>query len=178
MKNLNICDLGNTYLKYFQIMIHNKYFTFFCENPLKTYNKAKKYFRKIKTRFKINFCKTNRSKIIDFTSFDIIWKDKYDSPRHELNPRIQLSLFNYIHFTLEFILSKYDLENMVCWESMLNWLFYNKNLQESINISSGWTQHNSETNKEEYIDFVILKPEFQIKYNNNELEHIFYESKT
>lgn len=159
-------------------MIHNKYFTFICENPLKTYNKAKKYFRKIKTKFKISFYKNNCSKIIDFTSFDITWKDKYNSPRHEFNPRIQLSLFNYIHFVLEFILSKDDLENMVCWESILNWLFYNKNLQESINITSGWTRYNPETGKNEYIDFVILKREFQIKYDNNELEHIFYESKT
>lgn len=154
----------------------SNYFYFYWSNPLKTYNKAKKYFRKIITKFKINACKSNYAKIIDFTSFDITWKDKYNSPRHEFNPRIQLSLFNYIHFTLEFLLSNDDFENMVCWEAMLNWLFYDKNLQEAVNESTGWTKYNPKTGKNELIEFTVLKDSLQIQYDNNELEHIIYEN--
>jgi hypothetical protein len=65
---------------------------------------------------------------------------------------------------------------MVCWEAMLNWLFYDKNLQEAVKESTGWTKYNPKTGKNELMEFKVLKDSLQIQYDNNELEHIFYES--
>ena len=96
-------------------MVYNEYFDICVENPLKSYNKIKKYFKALKPRFKIGFYKGNGSKILMLNSFDITWKDKWNTPRHEINPRISISLFNYIHINIDFTLKEDSMNDMVYW---------------------------------------------------------------
>lgn len=159
-------------------MINNKYFDIYVENPLKSYNKIKKYFKALKPRFNIGFYKGNGPKILMLNSFDIAWKDKWNTPRHEINPRIAISLFNYIHINIEFTLKEDSMNDMVYWEAALYWLHYKKSLHRAVKNATGWTQYNEQTKKYEPIPFQILKEPFQTMYNNHNLPIIKYEDTT
>lgn len=153
----------------------NKYFDIYIENPLKTYNKIKKYFLPLKPKFSWSFGKGNKAKILDINSFDVCWKDKWNSPRHEWNPRIMISLFNYIHLYIDFTLDDGGITDMVYWEIVLTWLYYGKDLAKAVKLSSGWSQYNKDIESYELMRFEVLKPEYQQLYNNNELPKIIYE---
>lgn len=159
-------------------MIRNKYFDLYWENPFKTYNKIKKYFKPIKPKISLNCYKSSCAKILEFNSFDVLWKDKYDSPRHEQNPRITISIFNYIHIMINFNMSDESLDDMVYWEAALNWLYYNLSLSKSIDESIGWSQYNEETKEYNPIKFELLKEPWQSMYINKTLKEIMYESTT
>ena len=156
-------------------MIYNKYFDIFVENPLKSYNKIKKYFKPLKPVFTIGFHKSKESKILKLNCFDVAWKDKWNSPRHELNPRISISLFNYIHIIIEFTTKEDSISDTVYWEAALYWLYYNKSLHRAVKNAVGWTQYNETTKRYEPIPFVLLKEPYQTMYNNHELPIIKYE---
>jgi hypothetical protein len=157
-------------------MIQNKYFDIYLENPLKTYKKIKKYFLPLKVKIEINFGKSNKAKIFELNSFDVLWKDKYNTPRHEFNPRIMLSLFNYIHLYVWFNVED-SLSDMVYWESALTWLYYDRGLCDSVKECTGWTQFNEE-GEEEFIKFKLLKEPYQTLLENNKLKNIKYENTT
>lgn len=154
----------------------NRYFDIYWENPLKTYNKIKKYFKPIKPEFQWSFGKRNSVSILELTAFDLTWKDKWRTPRHEFNPRIYFSLFNYIHLYISWTIGDDSMNDMVYWEAALYWLYYDKSLQESIKDSMGWTQYNKSTDTYEPIVFKILKEPFQTMYENNELNNCYYEN--
>lgn len=154
----------------------NKYFDIYIENPFKTYNKVKKYFIPLKPKFAWCFGKRNKSKILNINSFDIFWKDKWNSPRHEYNPRIMISLFDYIHLYIDFTLDDRGITDMVYWEAILDFIYYNKNLQNA--CAAGWSEFNEETQSYEKMTFVILKEPYQTQYINNELTNIYYENTT
>ena len=114
----------------------------FYGSPLRTWRKAKKYFRFPDIKFHLitypySYYKFNWYDFLHIS--DIIWKDKYNSPRHEGNPYIIINLFNLIQFQWEFgrwINNKdYSLEY---WESLLYYTKYNKSILESLNYSI-WT---------------------------------------
>lgn len=149
----------------------NKYFDFYWENPLKTYNLVKKYFRDIKPKFQWGFGKRCKAKILELNAFDLTWKDKWNSPRHEYNPRIFFSLFNYIHLYIEWTLGD-SMEDMVYWEAILDWMYYGKNLQEA--CTNGWAQYNKELDEYEHLIFTVLKEPYQTMYNNKELKNWYY----
>lgn len=152
-----------------------KYFDFYLENPLRTYNKVKKYFKPIKLKWELFFGKSNKAKILELNSFDVLWKDKYNTPRHELNPRIMLSLFNYIHLYIWFNVED-SFNDMAYWESILTWIYYNEGLCDSIKECTGWIQFNEE-GEEEFIKFKLLKEPYQTLFENNKLENIKYEKR-
>ena len=104
----------------------NKYFDWYYENPLKTYKAIKKYFRSIKPKFQIDWYKSNKAKILEINSFDLMWKDKWNSPRHEFNPRINISIFNRLHIYINFTINGDSMTDMVYWEAALYWLYYHK----------------------------------------------------
>lgn len=151
----------------------NKYFDFYWENPLKTYNKVKKYFRPLKPRFKWSFGKRSKAKILKVNVFDLMWKDKYNSPRHEYNPRAFISLFNYIHLYIEWTLNDGSMEDMVYWEAILDWIYYNKDLQEA--CTNGWSEYNKETDSYEKMKFVLLNEPYQTAFESNALNNWYYE---
>lgn len=124
--------------------IYNKWVSIFIENPLKTWWKARKYFKRPKC--KINFfvdpiynCPymslNNISKILDIEVCDIMWKDKYNSPRHERNPYIWVCFFKkfgfslnwYIYYRDEFGMKQEG--DMYYWEYLLDYLYYRKSLK-------------------------------------------------
>lgn len=157
-------------------MLQNKYFDLYFENPFKTYNKIKDYFRFIKPRFQVNWYKSNKAKILEINSFDLMWKDKWNSPRHEFNPRIFISFFNRLHIYIEFTLGDDSMSDMVYWEAALWWLYYNKPLTKAIKYSSGWSDYDEETNSYKPMSFRILREPWNTLYNNKQLPEINYES--
>lgn len=154
----------------------NKYFYIYIENPLKTYNKVKKYFLPLKPKFQLNFGKGRKAKILDINSFDVCWKDKWDSPRHEWNPRIMISLFNYIHIYIDFTRDNGGIIDMIYWEIALTWIYYGKDLTESIKLSEGWEEYNNGI--AEPIKFKVLKSKYQQLYNTGNLPKIMYEERS
>ena len=154
------------------------YFDFYFGNPLATYSKIKQYFRPLKTKWSLYVGHGREAKILSISSFDLMWKDKYDSPRHEFNPRIEISLFNYFHWRMEFTLKEDGIDDMVYWEAALYWLYYNLSLSKAIDEAVGWSRYNKETNEYELIKFELLKEPWQTMYINKELKEIMYESTT
>lgn len=85
-------------------------------------------------------------KILDVCSHDLYWKDKYDTPRHERNPIIFISLFRkislWVTFTNPYIDETCKVEDgsMYYWEYMLNYLYYDKSksLLNSLKMSGAW----------------------------------------
>ena len=160
-------------------MVDNKYFSFYWENPLKTYNKIKKYFKPLKLKFDITFNKVgNVAKILDIKAYDLMWKDKWNSPRHEHNPVINISLFNCLHAQILFTLKADSMSDMVYWEAALWWLYYRKSLGKAIKNSTGWTSLNVETGNYEPIPFVVVKEPYHTMYLNHTLPIIKYENTT
>lgn len=152
-----------------------KYFDIYCENPLKTYNKIKEYFLPIKPKFQWSFGKLQKAKILEINSFDLTWKSKWNEPRHEYNPRVFISLFNYIHLYIEWTLDKNSMDDMVYWEAALWWMYFGKSLPEAVDKSVGWQNYNKETDSYEDMQFILLKEPWQTMYNNNDLPKIKYE---
>lgn len=181
------------------ICCRNKYFGFYIENPLKTWWKARKYFKfpnigfKFVWKWKMKFIdkkiadkfniKTHNffskrfyfsyeslhcpyaninylSKIIDIDISDVGWKDKYDSPRHEYDPYIYVCLFGCIGFKITFFKKWVDVDcqtqncSMEYWEYILDYLYYNKNLRNSISL---W-EHTSKTIKSDNKKYKYIMP--------------------
>jgi len=102
------------------------------ESPRKTMKKLKGIFVPLKLKFKISrkswspvlWC--SKPYPIHIMSQDIMWKDKYDSPRYECCPFIWIHLFglNIIwYWTLDNILDEMDY-----WEQALWYLYYYRNI--------------------------------------------------
>lgn len=157
-------------------MIQNKYFDFYFENPLKTYNVIKKYFRRIKPRFQCSWYKSNKAKILEINSYDLMWKDKWNSPRHEFNPRIFISIFNRLHIFVDLTLGEDSMTDMVYWEAALYWLYYHRSLSKAVQLSTGWSDFNKETQKYEPMKFKILKEPYQTQYDTGKLIAVKYEN--
>ena len=156
----------------------NDYFDFYFENPLATYNKIKQYFRPLKTKWSLYKGAGREAKILSISSFDLMWKDKWYTPRHEYNPRVEISLFNYFHWKMEFTLKEDGMDDMVYWEAALQWVYYKKPLHKAIKESSGWSNYNKETDKYEPMQFRILREPWQSMYDNRHLPELYYENTT
>ena len=121
-------------------------------NPFKTWWKARKYFKRpsIKCHFELLKCSfpyANRNyigKIIDISIHDVMWKDKYNSPRHERNPYVWICLFRLFRFEISTRINaltetgKVEDRSMFYWEYLLDYLYYSKSLK----ISRCW-EHSS-----------------------------------
>lgn len=121
------------------------------ENPFKTWWKARKYFKlpKIKITFSANkwhfpyATKYWQGKILDINIRDVLWKDKYDSPRHEKNPLIYICLFGKFAIWITPAIFYKDEFNekqngdMEYWEYLLEWLYYKE--KSTLKCYSSWT---------------------------------------
>ena len=113
------------------------------ENPFKTWWKARKYFRFPDIRITISnnsyiypYASSKwRGKILDIDIHDVMWKDKYNSPRHERNPLIYICLFSLISLWIVFPKSyinefgEREDASYAYWEYMLQYLYYSKHLK-------------------------------------------------
>ena len=130
----------------------SKWIDITIENPFKTWWKARKYFKRPSLKFhfgllKYSFPYANRNyigKIIDISIQDVMWKDKYNSPRHERNPYVWICLFRLFRFEISTRINtltetgKVEDRSMFYWEYLLNYLYYSKSLK----INQCW-EHSS-----------------------------------
>lgn len=122
-------------------------------NPFKTWWKARKYFKFPEIRVCFTTSKYSfpyasgywRGKILDVCIKDVTWKDKWDSPRHEYNPVIFISLFSKFSLWIQFTMS-YKNEfgekedgSMEYWEYILQYVYY----KQSLKTYSGWIRNSS-----------------------------------
>lgn len=105
------------------------------ENPFKTWWKARQYFKFPK--IKISFNRVNTGLFIK--SKDILWKDKFNSPRIVEFPYIKIGLLNYEiviefnHYKINEFGEKEEI-NYEYWEHLLKYLYYD----HSLKIDSYW----------------------------------------
>ena len=185
-------------------------FHFNFGNPLKTWWKARKYFKCPKIRLKVYFYKNYMynfpyasynylGRIIDIDAHDVFWKDKYNSPRHEVNPVIFISLFRHISIWVTFNMHYIDeLGNKqngdtYYWEYLLSYLYYNdehKDLLHPLLDSGAWTSDSKiwytiakygkaeDGSEDEIKKFRIVVPTQLISLNKRGLEKLQEEIKT
>lgn len=120
----------------------SKLISIYFKNPLKTWWKARKYFKCPKPKISFFCHKQSVAKLLDINVHDVFWKYKWDIPRHETSPRIFFCLFGTIGFIVTFPVTyinefgeeeNYDIEY---WEYLLDYLYYSKSLK----INSWWTR--------------------------------------
>ena len=128
----------------------SKYFRILCLNPFKTQKLLKGVFKPLSMHF--FFGKIINSpilynpvpgKILSIFSFDVLWKDKYDTPRFEQDPYIFISFFKWCFI----ILWKLDMphrDSSDYWEQAIWYLYYYNN------ISYGCNEPNIEKAKESW----------------------------
>lgn len=120
-----------------------KLFTAWIENPIKTWWKARKYFKFPHVACKVfrdkysapYMCLDNVGKILNITIRDVGWKEKWYTPRHETNPVIWITFFRQFHFMVTFTIPVLDDvchvvdRSMEYWEYLLDYLYYTKTLK-------------------------------------------------
>lgn len=163
----------------------NKWIRVYLSNPLKEYNKVKHFFNPLK--MKVQFGKTynlggfplylnNLPYILYIGCFGVSWKDKYNTPRHEFNPCVNIILFRKwkIYISWNYFENGED-RSMEYWEAALMWLYYKKGLVYSVKSSIGWKMWDE--SKQQYIPikYSLLKEPYQSLLETGNLENIRYE---
>lgn len=149
------------------------YFT----NPLQQYNLVKKYFKPLTRQVQFGpVYSKNYSKFIDFRVYDVTWKDKYDSPRHEYDPCISLVLFNKWKVFIDWKFIDFNGEDHSCeyWEAALSFLYYKKDLYTAVKENTGWYSYNVDGEKV-YNEYKLLNDHYQDLYERDELLNVTYE---
>lgn len=115
-------------------------------NPLYYWWKVRKYFKRPRVHFlfRKNFWmfglpirRDYYNLVIDIGFHALGWKDKWDSPRHEWDPMICITLFRTWHLLWIFnwvVKEERDsiTRSMATWEAILDFLNYNKSLSIAI----------------------------------------------
>ena len=114
------------------------------ENPFKTWWKVRKWFKFPKPSIYFGPIVSGLpyglpDKWIELYIYDVTWKDKYNSPRFEFAPQINLDLFKKYQLLLTFQTSDDD----IYWQTILDIIYYNKSLKEAINKNT-WENYNKE----------------------------------
>lgn len=65
-----------------------------------------------------------KGKIFSFIKMDLQWKDKYETPRHEENPQISITLFGFTFLWYWSYPGKDAWESIETWEQILWYLYY------------------------------------------------------
>lgn len=144
--------------------LRNNFINYIIENPFKTWWKARKYFKRPTISVSIHRVSKIRGypyasynalgKILDIDIQDILWKDKFDSPRYERGPLIYICLFRCIALSISFhiyYLSEFGEKqngDSEYWEYLLNWLYYKK--RKTLKCYSTWVGDSKLYKKVEY----------------------------
>lgn len=138
-------------------------------NPLKTIRKDKYYFKKPKLSIYIGkviqgfpLSKYSLGKILTVWCNDICWKDKYNSPRFEFTPQVNIVFFKKWQIFLEWKSPVQEYNGFWCiedcyWEAILWYLYYNKSPKEACKLVSGWEKSDGSKLTKENIEYLILK---------------------
>lgn len=167
---------------------------FTINNPLKTWWKARKYFKfpHVFIGIYCNSClhpyATNkwRGKILDVNIQDVMWKDKCDTPRHERNPFIYICLFSRLSLLITFPMrykNEFD-EWEDCsddyWEYMLDYLYYSHNLKDfSFGVMSSKIYKKIDFSRDTVVPYDFIIPVVASSLNKRgikELKSIIYNS--
>ena len=114
------------------------------ENPFKTWWKVRKWFKFPKPSIYFGPIVSGLpyrlpDKWIELHIYDVIWKDKYNSPSLEFTPQINLDLFKKYQLLLTF----QTRNDYIYWETILDIIYYNKSLKEAIDTNT-WENYNKE----------------------------------
>lgn len=148
-------------------------------NPFATWWKARKYFRKPSAKIKFGILKYhfpyanrgNIASILDIWLYDVGWKDKWNSPRHESNPFMWICLFKLFTFEISTYVPMFEDTgetrdgSMYYWEYMLDYLYYSKKLsiKHCWNYTSKvYRKYNTETKEYEPCQMVVQTPLFSL----------------
>lgn len=137
---------------------NNKYIDLYIENPFKTWWKVRKYFKFPKLYISYT-TKYYCDHWLSIETFDITWKDKWNSPRHEINPRITISIFK--KFALNISIEGNIKYSWIYWETILDYLYYTNDLKKALENNDGW--RDSKGNKIN-IELICLKSKYYGKY--------------
>lgn len=163
----------------------NKWIDICIEDPLKTWKEARRYFKKPQISihlfdnitFNCPFASySSVAKILDIKSFDVGWKDKYDSPRHERNPYIWVCFFKQFGFSINWdVIYKDELGDThpgdsFYWEYLLDYLKYDKRLSDV----PFWT-YSSKIYKKNKKEFILNIPIVTMSLNKQGLEELKFE---
>lgn len=130
------------------------------KNPLRTVWKARKVFKKPFWNIYIGPYHNGtyfhyKSFLLSYTTQDILWKDKYDTPRFEYHPKIDIVLFKFyhIHIHLESPRTLLNVDDDY-FEQMIWFLEYCNGNLEKAKETWPWKKYNSEesTWNEEFIN--------------------------
>lgn len=129
-----------------------KWINLYIQDPLTTWKRVKKYFKKPKISFKIHkvtkisgypYATYKRiGKILDIYIHDVQWKDKWDTSRFESSPYIWICLFRRLALSVQFNIFYQDEfgedidGNREYWEYVLDYLFYKD--QKTLRCYSVW----------------------------------------
>lgn len=147
-----------------------KLFMFHLCNPLKTASKIKNVFKKPKLKIYIGkviqgfpLSKYYHGKILTVWCNDICWKDKYDSPRFEFPPQVNIVFFRKWQIFLEWKSPIQEYNGFWCiedcyWEAILWYLYYDKSPKEACELVSGWKKSDgSKLTKEDVANCILSK---------------------
>ena len=142
-----------------------KLFYINISNPFKTWWKVRKYFKCPEIHIfirKYTFgppFKHGKGNLIYIWAHDLFWKDKFDSPRHEVNPICNIILFNKLR--IGFTLNPKKCSDHIYWETLLDFLYYRFSLKEAVNNNT-WKNVNT---KEKFNCLMYIKNiDLNIKY--------------
>lgn len=149
---------------FFYIM--GKLIDIYLRNPFKTYKKIRKVFVSLKLKF--SFGKLERiplifigcpANILDIKGFDVLWKDKYDTPRYEEFPHFRIILFKKYYFMIYLTCEN----NSDYWEQALWYLYYYNTISYGCNepniekAKESWPWQNYETKESTWTDEFLIK---------------------
>jgi len=146
------------------------------ENPFKTMKQLKGVFRPLRKYFRMSFKEwdyspvlwCSRPSFIQIMTHDVMWKDKYDSPRYEVPPYIWIHVYklNLVwYWDLPINLLK-DSESHIddYWEQALWYLYYTNTISQVLlgksNIEmakESWPWQDYETEKSTWNDKFLMK---------------------
>lgn len=168
--------------------------SFTINNPLKTWWKARKYFKFPHVSIGI-YCNPYlhpyatikwRGKILDINIQDVMWKDKYNTPRHERNPFIYVCLLGQLTLWIAFSMRYKDEFNewQDCsddyWEYMLDYLYYSHNLKDfSFGVMSSKIYKKIDFSRDTVVPYNFIVPVVASSLNKRgikELKSIIYNS--
>lgn len=109
------------------MIINTKLFYLLYENPFKTMRKLKGVFKPLKCRFYYGigpemWC--SKPHFIHLVFHDVMWKDKFETPRHEDSPYIWLHFFKWDFIWYWKLPKGFNGYDMDYWEQALWYLYY------------------------------------------------------
>lgn len=153
-------------------LLNNKYIKILCFNPFKTYKKIKRVFKPLSSHIYIReyyklplMYYPERGKILTLYSFDVMWKDKWDSPRFEESPYIIFGLFKWclaVIFLPKIFNARSEQDDY--WEQALWYLYYYNTYSQGLldkpdinKAKESWPWERINTNESTWNDKFLIK---------------------